>query len=194
MNRTVRLALSCLAAVSVVMAPTAARASDENVVVASNQTDGAAVVEAGVQFRVSPSGLVDEENRAYAVAECAGCQTVAAAFQIVLIPADDYDLAPQNEAFARNVLCEECVTWASAKQIVVATRAPAYLSGSGYQRLAALEARIEALEADLPGMSLGGLQSALDAAAEELLAVAREEILLAGDRPAAAEVVAVRSS
>ena len=194
MNRTVRLALSCLAAVTVVMAPNAASASDENVVMATNQSDGAAVVEAGVQFRMSPSGVVDEENRAYALAECAGCQTVAAAFQIVLIPGDDYDLVPQNEAFAANVLCEECVTWASAKQVLVATDAPAYLSGSGYQRLAALEARIEAIEADLPGLSLGALQFALDAATEELLAVAQEEILLAGGRPAAAEVVAVRSS
>lgn len=194
MNRLNRALLSSFVAASVMLAPAAAGASDENVVVAVNQTDGAAVVEASVQFRVAPNGVVDEVNRARALAQCAGCQTVAAAFQIVLIPRDWDTFVPENEAFAANVLCEECVTWASAKQVFVATGGPATLSGAGRIRMRALNDRLEALEVGLPGLSLLALQAELNSAFAELLEIAGTEIVRQDGVPADAEVVATLSS
>jgi putative peptide zinc metalloprotease protein len=193
-NRSARFALSGLTAAILVLSPTAASAGGETVVVAANQTAGAAVVEASVQYRVAPNGVVDEENGAYAAARCTGCQTLAAAFQIVLIPRDYDVFVPHNEAFVANLECVQCVTWASAKQVLVETGGPASLSGPGHQRLRALEGRLEALEAGMPSMSLAELQAEVNAAVEELIAVAQEEIVSHDGGRADAEVVAVRSS
>jgi putative peptide zinc metalloprotease protein len=193
-NRMTRTLLSSLVAVSVLLAPSAAGASDENIVVANNQTDGAAVVEAGVQYRIAPNGEVDEENRAYAGASCTDCQTVAAAFQLVLVTREYRTFVPQNEAFAANVACEECLTWATAKQVIVVTDGPATLSGAGHLRMQALEERIEALQADLPAMTLTGLFLELDGAFAELLDIARTEIVNHDGGPANAEIAATRES
>ena len=100
---------------------------------------------------------VDQINYARADASCVDCQTVAVAFQLVLVTKDRRKFAPRNRADSVNMLCEECLTWASAKQVIVATGGPATLSQAGQARMLALEARIEALEPDLPRMSLEAL-------------------------------------
>ena len=194
MNRGARALLSCLVATAVLLAPTAAGAGDENVVTATNEIDGAAVAEAGVQFRVAPNGVIDEENLAYAVASCIDCQTLAVALQLLLVPRDFHNLTPHNEAVAGNVLCESCLTFAAAKQVFVVTGGPAALTGTGHNRLRALEAGIEALEAELPSLSAPELVGAVDAAMAELLDIARTEIMRLDGRPNDAEVVATRSS
>ena len=176
------------------MAPTPVGASDENVAVAVNETPGAAVAEASVQYRIAPNGVVDEENRAYAAARCTDCQTLAAAFQIVLVTREFRDFVPQNEAFAANVECAECLTWASAKQIIVVTGGPATLTGNGHLRMQALEERLEALGADLPTITLVGLLGQLDAAFAELVDIATTEVVLHDGSPAASEIVATRES
>jgi putative peptide zinc metalloprotease protein len=193
-NRMARGLLSAFIAATLSFAPTAAGASDENVVVASNQTDGAAVVAAGVQYRIAPNGVIDEENRAYAGASCTGCQTVAAAFQLVLVTREYRTFVPQNEAFAANVACEECLTWASAKQIIVVTDGPATLSGTGHLRMQALEERIQALHSDLPAMTSTGLFLELDGAFAELVDIARTEIVNHDGGPANAEIAATNES
>ncbi len=76
--------------------------------------------------------------------------------------------SPRNTAFAANVKCEECLTWASAKQVIVATGGPAELSQAGRARLQALETRVEALEGGLATMTLEALLVELDAAYAEL--------------------------
>jgi putative peptide zinc metalloprotease protein len=193
-NRLTRSLVSAVAAASVVLAPASAGASDENIAVASNQTDGAAVVEASVQYRIAPNGVVDEENRAYAGANCVNCQTVAAAFQIVLVTREYRTFVPWNEALAANVACEDCLTWASAKQIIVVSDGPATLSGNGHIRMQALEARLEALQADLPALSLVDLKLALDAAGAELLDIAQTEVRTPDGGPIASEIADTRSS
>lgn len=194
MNRLSRILISALAAASVALAPTAAGASDENVAVATNETDGAAVANASVQYRIAPNGVVDEQNLAYAAARCVDCQTFAAAFQIVLVTREYRTFVPHNEAFAANVECAECLTWASAKQVIVVTGGPATLSGAGHRRMHALEDRLQALEADLPTLTLGGLAVEAEVAFQELLDIARTEIVLHDGRPASAEIAATHSS
>ena len=195
MNCMARGLLSALLASAVFLAPTAAGASDENVAVATNETAGAAVADASVQYRVAPNGVVDEQNLAYAAARCIDCQTFAAAFQIVLVTREFRTFVPRNEAFAANVECEECLTWASAKQIIVVTGGPATLSGAGHLRMQALEDRLEALQADLGVLSLGSLVAEVDAAYAELLDIARTEVVLHDGQPALdAEIAATHSS
>jgi putative peptide zinc metalloprotease protein len=141
-----------------------------------------------------PNGVVDEENAAYALASCVDCQTVAAAFQLVLVTRDVRELVPHNEAFAANVLCAECLTWASAKQIVIGTGGPATLTGEGHIRMRALENRIEALEWVLPALTLEGLRAELDAAFAEFLSIATQEVRRIDGGPEDAEVVAIRGA
>jgi hypothetical protein len=193
-TRTARALLASLTATTLVLAPTAAGAAGDNIVTATNEVDGAAVVEASVQYRVVANGVVDQENAAYALASCVDCQTLAAALQLVVVTRDWHTLVPHNEAFAANVLCEECLTWASAKQVIVATDGPAALTGAGHIRMRALENRLEALEASLPTLSLGDLAAELDAAFAELLAIAQDEVRRIDAAPQAARVVAIRSS
>jgi putative peptide zinc metalloprotease protein len=193
-NRMARGLLTAFIVATLSFAPTAAGASDENVAVATNETTGAAVANASVQYRVAPNGVVDEQNLAYAAARCTDCQTFAAAFQIVLVTQEYRTFVPHNEAFAANVECAECLTWASAKQIIVVTGGPATLSGSGHLRMQALQDRLQALEADLPVLSLGALVAEVDAAFAELIDIARTEVVLHDGSPADAEIAATHSA
>lgn len=194
MNRMARALLCCTAAAAVVLAPTAALAADDNVAVATNETAGAAVAEASVQYRVSPNGVVDERNVAFAAARCTDCQTFAAAFQIVLVTRDFRDLVPVNKAEAFNVECAGCLTMASAKQIVLITGGPATLTGAGHIRMQVLEERLEALEADLPVLSAVDLAAEVDTAFGELLDIAQTEVMYLDGAPADVEIAATYSS
>jgi putative peptide zinc metalloprotease protein len=193
-NRIARVLLSGTVALALALTPTAAGAGDDNVAVATNETAGAAVAEASVQYRVAPNGVVDEQNLAYAAARCTDCQTFAAAFQIVLVTRDFRTFVPHNEASALNLQCAECLTWASAKQIIVVTGGPATLSGAGHIRMRLLEERLEALEDELPAIGLGTLAAEVDAAYDELLDIARTEVVLHDGAPADVEIAATRSS
>ncbi len=181
-------------AAAVVLAPAAAGASTKHVVLALNRTDGRAVVEASAEYRTVTNGVVDQVNYAGAGASCVDCQTVAAAYQIVLVTKDWRTFKPRNEAAALNVKCDECLTWAAAKQVIVATGGPATLTDAGRARLGALEARVEALEPNLATMSLETLIAELDAAYAELLAIAQEEVVRTDGGQPDAELVAARST
>ena len=176
MNRTSRIVVATVVALGFVLAPTAAGATHRNVVVALNGTDGAAVARARVEYRVAANGVVDQENRAYTGASCTGCQTLAAAFQIVLVTQDPTTFVPVNEAHAVNYECVQCVTWASAKQLLVQTGGPAELTRSGRNRMKALENRLKGLQASMPSMTLEALVAAADEAYQELVDIALTEI------------------
>ncbi|MEA2900964.1 MAG: putative peptide zinc metalloprotease protein [Actinomycetota bacterium] len=176
MNRLVRNLVSIVVAAGVVLAPTAAGARDENVVYAVNRTDGSALVRASVDYRKVNNGKVEEENRAYAVAQCVGCRTLAAAFQLVLVTKPPTILAPQNEAVAVNNECDTCVTWASAKQIVVETGGKAELTKSGRDRLEGVENGLESLQEGMMDKSLEQLSAEIDFWFAEFLDVAQTEI------------------
>jgi putative peptide zinc metalloprotease protein len=193
-NRKVRALSSFAVAAALLLAPTAAGASDENLVYATNETAGAAVSAASVQYRVAPNGVVDERNVAYAVARCTDCQTVATAFQLVLVTRAYRTFVPYNEAFAGNLECDTCLSWATAKQVIVVTDGPAALTGAGHIRMQALEDRLLALQADLPALTLGGLLGELDSAFAELLDIATTEIMAPDGGPVATELVATGSS
>ena len=83
---------------------------------------------------------------------------------------------PVNEAQAVNYECVECVTWASAKQLLVQTGGPAAQTKSGRNRMRTLEIGLKGLQAQMPSMTLEQLVVAVDAAYQELVAIALTEI------------------
>ncbi len=192
MNRLARTLLSLVVATGVLLVPTAAGASDENVVYAVNRTNGGALVRASVDYRKAANSTVDEENRAYAVAQCVDCRTLAAAFQLVLVTNPPSALAPQNEAVAINNGCDGCVTWASAKQVVVEADGAAALSDHGHERLKAVERNLEALQGQMMDMPIQQLAADLDFWFAEFLDVARTEIVRTDGAPNDARVIASR--
>ncbi len=103
-------------------------------------------------------------------------------------------LVPVNDAKAINNQCDGCVTWASAKQIVVETGGPAELTWRGRARLQAVENQLLALEDDLPTMTLLELQAAVDAAFNEFVNVAQTEIKRTDGGRDDARVVSSRSA
>ena len=177
MNRVARTVLSLVVAAGVVLAPTAASAKHENVVYAVNRTNGYALVRASVDYREVTNGKVDQENRAYAVAQCVGCRTLAAAFQLVLVTKPPKTLAPQNEGVAVNNECTSCVTWASAKQVVVETGGKAELTKSGRARLEGVENGLESLEEGMMDKTIEHLAAEIDFWFAEFLDVAQTEIV-----------------
>ncbi len=71
---------------------------------------------------------------------------------------------------------------------------PASFTEEGHARLRALEDRLQALEAELPTLTAPSLVTRLNSAADELVAIAQQEIERDDGGPDDAEVVAVRSS
>ena len=194
MKRILAAFASAAIIVGVLSTPTPAGASDENLALAVNQTDGAALVEASVQFRKAANNVVDEQNRAHALANCVGCQTLAAAFQLVIVTKPPQSITPVNDAFAANVLCADCLTFATAKQVIVGTGGPAELTENGRARLRALDARLEALESTLSTMSLTTLVLEIDSAFQELLRIAEQEIVRTDGSTEDPAVLATRSA
>ena len=89
-----------VAAAGVVLAPMAAGASSSNRGGRPQPHRRSGVVEASVQY--SKAGkVVDQINYARAEASCVDCQTVAVAFQLVLVTKDWRTFSPRNRADSR---------------------------------------------------------------------------------------------
>ena len=68
---------------------------------------------------VDDDDIVDNRNEAYTLANCINCDTVAVAFQLLVIAGQHDTIAPQNVAMAINYLCARCTTLALAIQLVI---------------------------------------------------------------------------
>jgi hypothetical protein len=91
---------------------------------------GLAVSRASAQ-NASPTNLARANAH-----DCASpCQAIAAAFQIVLVPAGATTQAPQNVALATNVNCDHCGSFAYAYQYVVDVPRGVKLSGHANQQI-----------------------------------------------------------
>lgn len=166
------LASALIAIVLLAGAPTAGaqeRTGDDNVAVAVNTQDGASVFRLAFSIRRVADGVVDQTNTAVALASCSDCQTVALAFQVVLVRGDADVVAPENLALAYNQQCVECVTYASATQIVLGFDGNVRFTSDGYRRLNALHKTLRELEDRAAELSLVELNAEVQAAKAELL-------------------------
>ena len=160
---------------------------DDNVAVAVNTEDGASVFRLAFSVRMAANGVVDEDNHAWALASCTDCQTVALAFQVVLVWNDPNVAVPHNQAVAYNDQCVACLTYASATQIVLGFDGPVRFTDEGRRRLIELQRTLADLENRIGEMSLAELHAAVGAAKQELISILAEELV---EAPVPAEATA----
>jgi putative peptide zinc metalloprotease protein len=116
---------------------------------------------------------VANTNEAYALASCTGCQTVAVAFQVVLILGKANAVVPENVAAAVNYSCVQCVTQALATQLVVTLSGP--LSAQSMADLAELWKEISAFGASIQDVPLSELQERLTEFERQILAIVQQD-------------------
>ena len=181
-----RFLFALVLAVGAFAAPAAADdapGGDDNAAVAVNTEDGASVFRLAFSIRQVSDDVVDQTNTAYALASCTDCQTVALAFQVVLVRGDADVVVPENTAVAYNEQCVECLTYASATQIVLGVDGPVHFTADGRQRLADLQRALRDLEDQVGEMTAAELHTAVSAAKEELIAILGEELVESGPPP-----------
>jgi putative peptide zinc metalloprotease protein len=156
------------------------RTGDDNVAVAVNTQDGATVFRLAFSVRKVANGVVDQTNTAVALASCTDCQTIALAFQVVLVRGDADLVTPQNVAIAYNDQCAECVTYASATQIVLGFDGNVRFTADGRRRLHALYKSLRQLEDEAASLSLAQLNARVQAAKGELLDILSTQLVEPG--------------
>jgi putative peptide zinc metalloprotease protein len=122
-----------------------------NNAVAINTHDGKSVFSLAFSIVRAGGDSVTNSNIAFAYASCTSCETVAIAFQVVLITGDPSVIAPTNEAVAINYMCTLCTTFADAVQFVISTPGPVTFTSEGWREIAEIRRELEKLRhADLP--------------------------------------------
>ena len=104
--------------------PPAAPGEGDNQALAVNTTDGGTLYDVAFALVYADEDTVLNTNEAYALASCTGCQTVAVAFQVVLVLGEANVVVPQNLSAAVNYACVQCVTYALATQLVLTVSGP----------------------------------------------------------------------
>jgi putative peptide zinc metalloprotease protein len=166
------------------------RRGDDNTAVAVNEADGSSIFDLAFSIRKVNDGVVDQTNTAVAYASCSDCQTVALAFQVVLVYGDVPVVTPENRSLAVNNECAECLTFASATQLVIGVDGPSRLTADGVHRLVALRHTLRALEDRVAQLSPAELAAEVSAVERELLTIFTDELVPAhppSDRDTRAE-------
>jgi putative peptide zinc metalloprotease protein len=109
----------------------------DNAAVAVNTHDGSSVFRIAFSIVHATGDTVDNSNAAVAFASCTACETVAIAFQVVLISGDPSTITPANEAIAVNFDCTLCATMADAVQFVLSSGPVRFTPGAGAHPAAA---------------------------------------------------------
>lgn len=156
----------------------AAWGQGDTTAVAVNTRDGADVFRLAFAIRRVMSETADTDNAAVAAASCTDCQTIALAFQVVLLFENPDELTTENLALAINVECSLCDTLASAYQLVLTTGGPVHFSAEGNRRIQ--EIRRQLLELRNSELDLFEIQQRVDALYEELKQVVTTELRPAG--------------
>ena len=145
----------------------------DNQALAVNTTDGGTVYDVAFAMVWADGDSVLHTNEAYALASCKECQTVAVAFQVVLVVGQVDVFVPQNLSAAVNYSCVECVTYALATQLVLSL--PESLDPRSLAELEALWREIAAFGASLEGVPLSELQARLSAFEAQILEIVRTD-------------------
>lgn len=152
----------------------------DNVALAINTKDGASVFRLAFAIRHVHGSVIDAGNAAVAYASCTDCQTVALAFQVILVTGEPDVVAPTNLALAYNESCSSCVTFAAATQILVDTDGRMVrFTKEGRKRLAALRKHLRSLRDETP--TIEGLEAELAAARAELADILANHLVPVGD-------------
>jgi putative peptide zinc metalloprotease protein len=175
---TISLALAWTPVVAVAQEELPEGGGGDNTVVAINTKDGSS--EFKVSFRIvrTSSDVVDESNIAVAFASCEACETVAIAFQVVLVSGSPSVVLPENYAIALNFECISCETLASAYQFVLGVDGQVHFSPAGNRALAEIRQAIR--DVARSELSVDQIQAELDLLADDLRTVLADEIAMSG--------------
>lgn len=143
MRRSTLSVLAVFAALLVAWGWPAAAAAQDNSAVAVNTEDGTSIFELAFDIHEVTGEVVDSTNAAVAVSSCEDCQSIAIAFQIVLVFSDPEVVTPENVAVAVNYECTSCISFASAFQWVIGTGGPVEFTKEGKKRLKAIKRRLK---------------------------------------------------
>jgi putative peptide zinc metalloprotease protein len=150
----------------------------DNTAIAINTKDGTDIFKLAFKIARVNQDVVDQSNAAAAFNSCEDCQSIAVAFQIVLIFSDPAVVESENLALALNVNCDACVAFASAYQWLLTTDGPVRLTAEGNQRIAELRKRIrDLLQSDL---TVEQLQAELDQIKNEVADLLATQLVPAG--------------
>ena len=169
--------LAC--AMAVATAPPASADEKDNEATAVNTEDGSSVFRWSLSIRHVTDGVIDQTNTATAEASCVDCETVAVAFQVILVTGDADVVVPENKATAVNSECAECFTYAAATQLVIGTDGKE-LTENGKRRLKALDKRMREVERNADQMTRAELLAAVQEAEAELVSIFEEELVPIG--------------
>jgi putative peptide zinc metalloprotease protein len=137
-----------LAALLTVAKPATARAQD-SAAVAVNTRDGTSIFRLAFKIIRVNQQVVDNSNFAFAFASCSECEAIALSFMTVLIFSDPDEVLTQNQAWAINWECTECLAFAWAVQSVMTTGGPVHFTADGNRRLAELRKELRRILASL---------------------------------------------
>ena len=176
-----RIAIALLAALLVLAlagATTTPAHAQDNTAIAINTKDGTDIFKLAFKIARVNQDVVDQSNAAVAFNSCDDCQSIAVAFQVILIFSDPAVVDSQNLALALNVDCDACVAFASAYQWLLTTDGPVHFTAEGNQRLAELKKRLrELLKSDL---TVEQLQAELDEIRDDVADILTTELVPAG--------------
>jgi putative peptide zinc metalloprotease protein len=152
--------------------------AQDNTAIAINTKDGTDIFKLAFKIARVNQDVVDQSNAAVAFNSCQDCQSIAVAFQIVLIFSDPAVVDSQNLALALNENCDACVAFASAYQWLLTTDGPVRLTADGNQRIAELRKRLrDLLQSDL---TVEQLQAELDQIRDEVADILATDLVPAG--------------
>jgi hypothetical protein len=156
-------------------APASARAGHDNVVAVTNWKDDSYKYRFSLKITRVNGEVVDESNAAVAAASCSRCETVAVAFQVLLVMSDPDVVTPTNLAIAVNENCDSCQTLASAYQWVIATGGRLRLTHDGIRQVN--EIRHDLHDLKHVEMSIFDLQARISDLAAQLQNVLATELV-----------------
>jgi putative peptide zinc metalloprotease protein len=186
-TRTIRLLAAALSAVAIggVGTTPAVRAQDSSAV-AVNTKDDSTVFRFVFAVRRVMGDVVDQTNAAVAYSSCENCQTVAIAFQVLLVYGDPSVVDPTNLALAINYECTLCDTLASAYQFVFGLAGPVRFTAEGQHQINDIRKQLSDLRKS--GLTGAEIQQKTDALADQLRQVLATEVVPVGptEEPGAA--------
>jgi len=180
MRRTAIAILATVLVFALAGASAAPGHAQDNAALAINTKDGTDIFKLAFKIVRVNQDIVDQSNAAVAFNSCEECQSIAVAFQIVLIFSDPDVVTPENLALAINYECDACVAFASAYQWALTTGGPVHFTAEGNMRLAELRKRLrELLKSDL---TIEQLQAELDQIKTQVADILATELVAAGNQ------------
>lgn len=154
--------------------------AQDNTAIAVNTKDGTTLFKVSFKIVRSNQDVVDNGNAAVAISSCNDCESIAAAYQIVLVFSDPSVVAPVNLALAENVECQTCVAFAAASQWLLGTGGPVHFTAEGNQLLSGIKQRLHDLSKQ-DDLTVDELQAALDGIAADTVDVLTHQLVPSGN-------------